>query len=174
MPPDIMDPSSVLHRPSMSSITSETILPDFFHVLIIAYLGSYARTFLILQKITIFFHFRQHMGPYHNWHFKWYSFISLLNYPKLFLAFLISGSNKSTVLDFWNDLKFAIFKDFFPNILNSSLYSVCWISVIWKESHHWAKRSKSWDLGVVVTCIWVTFDLMVFKVIGSFGAFVSK
>ncbi len=38
-----------------------------------------------------------------------------------------------------------------------------------------AIRSEIWESGVIVTRIWGTFDLLVFKVIlGSFGAFVSK
>ncbi len=38
-----------------------------------------------------------------------------------------------------------------------------------------AKLSEIWESGLVVTCIWGTFDLLVFKVIlGSFIALVSK
>ncbi len=38
-----------------------------------------------------------------------------------------------------------------------------------------AKRNKIWDLGTLVTHMWCTFDLVVFKVIlRSFGACVSK
>ncbi len=37
------------------------------------------------------------------------------------------------------------------------------------------KRSEIWESGVVVICIWGTFDLLVFKVIlGSLIALVSK
>ncbi len=32
-----------------------------------------------------------------------------------------------------------------------------------------AKRSKIWDSGLVVTCIWGTFDLLVFNTISHFG-----
>ena len=36
---------------------------------------------------------------------------------------------------------------------------------------HGSKRSEIWDSGVVVACIWGTFDLLVFNVIlESFGA----
>ncbi len=44
-----------------------------------------------------------------------------------------------------------------------------------KTAGHRATRSEIWDLGVIVTCIWSTFDLLVFKVIlGSFGPPISK
>ncbi len=44
-----------------------------------------------------------------------------------------------------------------------------------KTSGHRAKRCEIWDLGLVVTCIWGAFGLLVFKIIlGSFIALVSK
>ncbi len=41
--------------------------------------------------------------------------------------------------------------------------------------NHRLTQSAIWDSGVVLTCVWCTFDLLVFKVIlTSFGALVSK
>ncbi len=46
---------------------------------------------------------------------------------------------------------------------------------ILKTAGRIAKRSEIWDSGKIVTHIWSTFDLVVFKVfLGSFGALVSK
>ena len=44
-----------------------------------------------------------------------------------------------------------------------------------KTAHHRAKWSEIWDSWILVTYIWGTYDLVVFKVIwGSFSALVSK
>ena len=44
-----------------------------------------------------------------------------------------------------------------------------------KMAGHRGKRSEIWDLWTIVINIWVTFELVGFKVIwGSFGALVSK
>ncbi len=46
------------------------------------------------------------------------------------------------------------------------------IANILEMTNRRAKRSEIWDLGVVVTCIWITLDLLGFKVIwGSFSAY---
>ncbi len=44
-----------------------------------------------------------------------------------------------------------------------------------KTARRRAKRSEIWDSWILVTYIWGTYDMVVFKVIlGSFGALVSK
>ncbi len=76
----------------------------------IPFLDFWNFEFLIFQD---FFSFSLTWDPIGAQTSKRYSSLkSLLNHFNLFLNFLLSGSHKSTVLDFWN-FEFLIFKNFF-------------------------------------------------------------
>ena len=123
-------------------------------------------------SFNIFFSFSLTWEPMGAKTSKRYSSIkSLLNPFEPFLNFLLSGSHKGTVLDFWN-FEIPIFNEFFNFIIVPYGEIKKKKPIIWKTSDLGAKRSEIWASGVSIQCRKGTLDTLVIKVIlGPFGAF---
>ncbi len=99
---------------------------DFFQILVVASLCHMNRLVFIFEKNFFwggffyeYFLFSLTRGSKLS---KRYSSLKpLLNPFKLFLKFLLSGSHKTTVLDYWN-LEYLIFHVFFFLFVNMGLY----------------------------------------------------